>query len=136
MLKAGYTSVAEFHYLHRQPGGAAYAAANELWRAVARAADTAGIALTFLPTLYQTSDFGSQPLKPEQSRFAMTTDEFLRAVEERVRAERATRIAAHSHRGCVSLLARRSARDAARGGRSDSTPSTRACPCTFTSPSS
>ena len=88
MLKAGYTSVAEFHYLHRRPGGGAYAETNELWRAVARAADTAGIALTFLPTLYQTSDFGSQPLKPEQSRFAMTTDEFLRAVESRVRAER------------------------------------------------
>ena len=88
MLKAGYTSVAEFHYLHRQPGGAAYAETNELWRAIARAADTAGIALTFLPTLYQTSDFGSQPLKPEQSRFAMTTDEFLRAVETRVSAER------------------------------------------------
>ena len=26
MLKSGYTSVAEFHYLHRQPDGAAYAA--------------------------------------------------------------------------------------------------------------
>jgi formimidoylglutamate deiminase len=88
MLKAGYTSVAEFHYLHRQPGGAAYAGRNELWEAVAGAADTAGIGLTFLPTLYQTSDFGSQPLKPEQSRFAMTTDEFLRAVETRVSAER------------------------------------------------
>jgi formimidoylglutamate deiminase len=88
MLKAGYTSVAEFHYLHRQPGGVAYTATNELWRAVASAADTAGIALTFLPTLYQTSDFGSQPLKPEQSRFAMTTDEFLRAIETRVSAER------------------------------------------------
>src|ERR1700678_3620750 len=24
MLKAGYTTVAEFHYLHRQPGGAPY----------------------------------------------------------------------------------------------------------------
>lgn len=88
MLKAGYTSVAEFHYLHRQPGGAAYAQTNELWQAVASAADTAGIALTFLPTLYQTSDFGGQPLKPEQSRFAMTTDEFLRAVGTRVSAER------------------------------------------------
>ncbi len=88
MLKAGYTSVAEFHYLHRQADGTAYAAANELWEAIARAADTAGIGLTFLPTLYHTSDFGSQPLKPEQSRFAMTTDEFLRAVETRVSAER------------------------------------------------
>jgi formimidoylglutamate deiminase len=88
MLKAGYTSVAEFHYLHRQSDGTAYAATNELWDAIARAAETAGIGLTFLPTLYQTSDFGSQPLKPEQSRFAMTTDEFLRAVEARVSAER------------------------------------------------
>jgi formimidoylglutamate deiminase len=88
MLKAGYTSVAEFHYLHRRPGGGAYADTNELWGAVASAADTAGIGLTFLPTLYQASDFGSQPLKPEQSRFAMTTDEFLRAVETRVGAER------------------------------------------------
>src|SRR5271167_735143 len=66
MLKAGYTSVAEFHYLHRQSDGTAYAATNELWDAIARAAETAGIGLTFLPTLYQTSDFGSQPLKPEQ----------------------------------------------------------------------
>src|ERR1700722_17051871 len=88
MLKAGYTSVAEFHYLHRRADGAAYAATNELWEAIARAADRAGIGLTFLPTLYQTSDFGSQPLPPEQSRFAMTTDEFLRAVETRVSAER------------------------------------------------
>jgi formimidoylglutamate deiminase len=92
MLKAGYTSVAEFHYLHRPADGAddprARGATNELWDAMARAADTAGIGLTFLPTLYQTSDFGAQPLKPEQSRFAMTTDEFLRAVETRVSAER------------------------------------------------
>jgi formimidoylglutamate deiminase len=88
MLKSGYTSVAEFHYLHRKADGTAYALTNELWEAIARAADTAGIGLTFLPTLYQTSDFGSQPLKPEQSRFAMTTEEFLRAIETRVRAER------------------------------------------------
>src|SRR5271155_1238551 len=45
MLKAGYTSVAEFHYLHRQSDGTAYAATNELWDAIARAADTAGIGL-------------------------------------------------------------------------------------------
>jgi formimidoylglutamate deiminase len=92
MLKAGYTSVAEFHYLHRPAEGADYprarGATNELWDAIARAAETAGIGLTFLPTLYQTSDFGAQPLKREQSRFAMTTDEFLRAVESRVSAER------------------------------------------------
>ncbi len=85
MLKSGYTSVAEFHYLHRDPDGTPYAGPNELWEAVASAAATAGIALTFLPTLYQWSDFGSQPLRREQARFAIATDEFLRAVEDRVR---------------------------------------------------
>ena len=51
MLKSGYTSVAEFHYLHRQKGGAVYSGANPLWEAVSNAASIAGIGLTFLPTL-------------------------------------------------------------------------------------
>jgi formimidoylglutamate deiminase len=95
MLKAGYTSVAEFHYLHRPSNGAQYAGANLLWEAIGNAAATAGIGLTFLPTLYQSSDFGGAPLKPEQARFALQTDAFLRAIEERVGAER---------RGGVSTL--------------------------------
>jgi formimidoylglutamate deiminase len=90
MLKSGYTSVAEFHYLHRQKGGIPYPGANALWEAIGNAAASAGIALTFLPTLYQTSDFGGQALKPEQARFASETDAFLRAVEERLGAERRT----------------------------------------------
>jgi formimidoylglutamate deiminase len=88
MLKAGYTSVAEFHYLHRPAGAAPYSAANLLWEAVGNAAHAAGIGLTFLPTLYQSSDFGGQPLRPEQARFFLDTDEFLRAIDERVRADR------------------------------------------------
>src|ERR1700678_3667423 len=88
MLKSGYTSVAEFHYLHRQRDGAPYAGVNALWAAVSSAATLSGIGLTFLPTLYQTSDFGGRPLNPEQARFASETDSFLRAVEDRVGAER------------------------------------------------
>src|SRR3984957_6224209 len=88
MLRSGYTSVAEFHYLHRQKDGAPYPAANSLWDAIGNAASIAGIGLTFLPTLYQTSDFGGQPLKAEQARFASDTDAFLRAVENRIDAER------------------------------------------------
>lgn len=88
MLKSGYTSVAEFHYLHRQTSGERYPGANGLWDAVGAAAAAAGIGLTFLPTLYQTSDFGAQPLKSEQKRFAMDTEFFLRRIEERVSAER------------------------------------------------
>src|SRR3984957_13199966 len=88
MLKSGYTSVAEFHYLHRQRDGAPYAEENALWEAISSAATISGIALTFLPTPCQTRDFGGRPLKPEQARFASETDSFLRAVEDRVAAER------------------------------------------------
>jgi formimidoylglutamate deiminase len=88
MLKSGYTSVAEFHYLHRHTDGTPYSGTNALWQAIGNAASIAGIGLTFLPALYQASDFGGKPLKAEQSRFAFQTEEFLRAVEERIGAER------------------------------------------------
>jgi formimidoylglutamate deiminase len=88
MLKSGYTSVAEFHYLHRPSGTEHYSGPNPLWDAIDSAARTAGIGLTFLPTLYQSSDFGGQPLKPEQARFFLDTDAFLRGVEARVGAAR------------------------------------------------
>jgi formimidoylglutamate deiminase len=88
MLKAGYTSVAEFHYLHRRIDGSAYGETNALWDAIGDAASAVGIGLTFLPTLYQTSDFGGLELKPEQRRFGMATDEYLRAVENRIQSDR------------------------------------------------
>ncbi len=88
MLKAGYTSVAEFHYLHRPSGGEQHSSPNVLWDAVTSAARAVGIGLTFLPTLYQCSDFGGGPLKPEQARFFLDTDEFLRAIEQRIADER------------------------------------------------
>jgi formimidoylglutamate deiminase len=88
MLKSGYTSVAEFHYLHRQRNGLPYGDENALWAAIDTAASVAGIGLTFLPTLYQTSDFGGKPLKTEQARFESDTEYFLRAVERRIAAER------------------------------------------------
>jgi formimidoylglutamate deiminase len=91
MLKSGYTSVAEFHYLHRQKGGIPYLDTNALWNAIDKAASVAGIGLTFLPTLYQTSDFGGRPLKAEQARFASDTDAFLRAIEQRIGADRRSR---------------------------------------------
>jgi formimidoylglutamate deiminase len=105
MLKAGYTAVAEFHYIHRQSDGSLYGESNALWDAVAGAAADAGIALTFLPTLYQTSDFGAAPLRPEQARFALETDRFVQAVERRLQEDgagsartRRTGVAFHSLR--------------------------------------
>ena len=80
MLKGGYTSVAEFHYLNRQRDGTPYVGANDLWDAISAAAATAGIGLTLLPTLYQASDFGGVPLKSEQRRFALQTDAFVEGI--------------------------------------------------------
>lgn len=85
MLKAGYTSVAEFHYLHRTPDGAAYPGPNALWHSLDAAAGTAGIGLTLLPALYLSSDFGARPLRREQARFRLSIEEFLQALSLRRR---------------------------------------------------
>jgi formimidoylglutamate deiminase len=101
MLRAGYTSVAEFHYLHRHADGSAYAGNNELWDAIRAAAATAGIGLTLLPTLYQTSDFGAAPLKAEQRRFALATDAFVRAIDHAMRDGAASHTATTSVTGAA-----------------------------------
>jgi formimidoylglutamate deiminase len=85
MLKAGYTSVAEFHYLHRPPDGS-FDGGSAFWQAVDAAATSAGIGLTLLPTLYISSDFGARPLLEEQQRFGLGVREFLDAVARRRQA--------------------------------------------------
>jgi formimidoylglutamate deiminase len=81
MLKAGYASVAEFHYLHHDPEGRPYADPAEMsWRILA-AARTAGIALTHLPVLYAAGGFGGKPAGEGQRRFLNDADGFLRIVE-------------------------------------------------------
>ena len=52
MLHAGYSSVAEFHYVHHRPDGAPYEDPNALAKAVAQAAEEAGIRLLLLPVAY------------------------------------------------------------------------------------
>lgn len=81
MLEAGYTSVCEFHYLHHQPEGRAYAEPAEMSLALLRAAQQAGIGLTLLPVLYQTSGFGARAPLAQQSRFLHDTDDMLRLLE-------------------------------------------------------
>jgi formimidoylglutamate deiminase len=52
MLNAGYSSVAEFHYVHHRPDGVPYEDPNALAKAVAQAAEAAGIRLLLLPVAY------------------------------------------------------------------------------------
>lgn len=76
MLLAGYTGVAEFHYLHHGPGGQHYDDPAEMSHAIASASTLAGIDLTLLPVLYQFSDFGAVPAHAEQARFVHSNDAF------------------------------------------------------------
>jgi formimidoylglutamate deiminase len=77
MLKAGYTGVGEFHYLHNMPGGAPYAPATAMMDAIARAAHESGIALTLLPTLYMQGGVDRRPLSQRQKRFGKSVEELL-----------------------------------------------------------
>ena len=69
MVKHGYTTVAEFHYLHNDPDGKPYADRAELAHGIVGAASAAHIALTLLPVLYAHGGFGHKVLSPAQRRF-------------------------------------------------------------------
>ncbi|MDR6215171.1 formimidoylglutamate deiminase [Paracidovorax wautersii] len=81
MLEAGYTSVCEFHYVHHDQDGTPYADDATLAHALLRAARTAGIGLTLLPVLYQTSGFGGNAPRETQARFIRSTDNMLSLLE-------------------------------------------------------
>jgi formimidoylglutamate deiminase len=81
LLQAGYTQVCEFHYLHNNTDGKAYAEPLEMSLALARAAGRVGMGLTLLPTLYMRSGFGATGLREDQRRFASTPESVLRLAE-------------------------------------------------------
>jgi formiminoglutamate deiminase len=84
MLEAGFTSVAEFHYLHHQPDGTPYDNVAEMSERIVAAAETAGIGLTLLPVLYRQSGFLGKPPTPAQRRFVCDRDVYARLMETRV----------------------------------------------------
>jgi formimidoylglutamate deiminase len=79
MLRRGYTSVGEFHYIHHDPSGTRYADPAELSLRIVAAAEAAGIALTLLPAFYTSGGVARPPL-PEQRRFTTTLEEYLALV--------------------------------------------------------
>ncbi|MEO3385561.1 formimidoylglutamate deiminase [Mesorhizobium sp. CAU 1741] len=81
MLEAGYAAIAEFHYLHHQPGGSEYDNIAELAARTAAAAQKTGIGLTLLPVLYRYGGCDRRELKPGQVRFGNTQERFVRLVE-------------------------------------------------------
>jgi formimidoylglutamate deiminase len=88
MLKAGYTAVAEFHYLHHQPDGTPYADRAELSHRVIAAAKATGIGIAHLPVLYATGGFGGQKAGDGQRRFLNDAEGIL-DIAARLRADHA-----------------------------------------------
>ncbi|MDP1748699.1 MAG: formimidoylglutamate deiminase [Reyranella sp.] len=84
MLEAGFTWVAEFHYLHHQPDGRPYDNVAEMSERIVAAADTAGIGLTLLPVFYRQSGFLGQPPSEGQRRFVCDRAAYARLMETRV----------------------------------------------------
>ncbi|HSG34032.1 MAG TPA: amidohydrolase family protein, partial [Sphingomonadaceae bacterium] len=99
MVASGYTSVAEFHYLHNEPGSVR--ASEVMFEAIAEAAEASGIRLTYVPVLYERGGFREAEPAPEQRRFATSLDDFLghyERVKELVGDRFAVGIGAHSLR--------------------------------------
>lgn len=67
MVASGFTSVAEFHYVHHGPGGDGPV---EMAMAVLEAAREAGIRITLLPVLYERGGF-DRPLGEAQRSFSL-----------------------------------------------------------------
>lgn len=87
MLKAGYTAVGEFHYLHAQLDGTPYEDPAEMARRVLSASRRSGIGITLLPVLYTRGGFGDEPLEGAQRRFAPPGGDLLTLLEALLESE-------------------------------------------------
>ena len=81
MLKAGYSSVAEFHYLHHSPSGKPYDDPAEMSHQLVKAAQEVGIDLTLLPVYYRHSGFNDQQASAGQRRFIHQPDDYSRLLD-------------------------------------------------------
>jgi formimidoylglutamate deiminase len=100
MVEAGYTAVAEFHYVHHD-GDEQHAGAFA--HALVRAAQRVGIRMVLLPTAYARAG-AHQPLLPTQRRFGFSSSsrfiEHVRALRMQLGAQCLVGMAVHSVRAC------------------------------------
>jgi formimidoylglutamate deiminase len=81
MLKAGYTSCAEFHYIHHQADGSPFSNHAEMSERVLEAAMASGIAITLLPVLYCSAGFGENGVTAQQRRYLNSAEQYLHLME-------------------------------------------------------
>ena len=102
LLRRGFTSTVEFHYLRNAPDGRPYDDPVEMARRILAAASDTGMGLTILPTVYRASDFGGRAPTAAQRRFVASIEDFVGDVAvlgaELSRGDARVGLAAHSLR--------------------------------------
>ncbi len=100
MLRAGFTTVGEFHYVHHQPDGSPYADPDAMAMAVAAAAGDVGIRIVLLRVAYGRAGFQVEA-NPRQRRFLDRDPDDVLAAIARLRAKGVrVGLAPHSIRAC------------------------------------
>ena len=105
MVKSGITAVGEFHYVHHQRDGSAYAPTSLMSAQIMEAAIQVGLKLTLLPVAYHRGGVG-RPIETEQRRFAHRTPEsyfeLVQSIRESARniSNVQVGLAPHSIRAC------------------------------------
>ncbi|MDJ0750443.1 MAG: formimidoylglutamate deiminase [Woeseiaceae bacterium] len=117
MLRSGYTSVAEFHYLHRDPTDGD--AVDTMFEAIVTAARDSGVRLTYLPVHYERAGFEEPEPTGRQAGFAMPVDEFMAHLDraaERCAGRVSLGVGAHSLRAVSASSLQRIVEVASRDG--------------------
>ncbi len=88
MAQHGYTSVAEFHYLHHDQNGNPFKNLAEMGERLVAAAQKAGIRITLVPMFYQQGGFGQEPSDKQKRFISKTTEDYYRLLESTQQAVR------------------------------------------------
>ena len=99
MLLAGFTSVCEFHYIHRSLSDETNT--EDMSLAIINAAHDVGISLTLLPVLYTQAHINGSPLSALQQRFKLSSTEYIglyKSLEKQLYPEQNIGICFHSLR--------------------------------------
>ncbi|MFT4061848.1 MAG: formimidoylglutamate deiminase [Edaphocola sp.] len=81
MLRNGYTSVAEFHYVHHDENGKKYNNLAEMGERLVAAAQRTGIRITLVPICYQTGNFGIPSYDLQRRFISHTIEEYYQLFE-------------------------------------------------------
>ena len=111
-LKAGFTAIGEFQYLHHGSDGTPYAGPAEMSLRCLEASAQSGIGITVLPVFYNSGGFNDLPPVPGQKRFVHSPEAFLNLTERLLAAVKTAP-------GCAVGIAPHSLRAVTRSGLSE-----------------